>query len=120
MGTKEKVYRIVAGPSIDYLIDSFKYLYSTVAKISIEFSIMPEEKPTMIDDDTKEAELLYVRNVKITAIQHKGKSFGTFNLRGVCDADVRIEKPQLPLFYKTCGFIAHYNTDTGRGIIAFE
>lgn len=121
MGTNEKAYRIATGPSIDRLVDSFKYLYSTVAKVSIRFGVTPEREPkTPIINPTQGAELLYVKNVRITTIQHRSKEYGSFNLRGVCDADVRIQDPELPIFYKTCDFIAHYDANTGKGIIAFE
>ena len=98
---------IANGPSKDRLFDSMKYQY--------EDSSIESNFRFSLDQDDKNA--IKVRNLKIVGIQHEDGSGYSFNLEGVCDAD--LENSSITV-YSPYRFKAYYSARTRKGHIEFS
>lgn len=110
-------FDIVNGPSRDTLFDACKYACIENSNVSVDFAIaigytMPIGCPGCAYIPA------HVADIKILGIEHDDESGTCFNLRGRCNADLRIARANT--VYTTYKFEAFYNVKNRKGYICFS
>lgn len=119
MNTKNETrYDIVNGPNRDALFDNCKYAMDKGINIPVEFDVaFGYTKPK--DDPGCVYIKMAVSNVRIVAIEHEDGSGNSFNLRGLCSANLKPIGPNGPVAKRAYKFEAYYNAKTRKGTIKF-
>ena len=114
--TEKKYFDIVNGPSRDMLFDACKYAYDKSAKVNVYFEVAVGY--TAPKGNSKRAYFaMYIKDFKVTSLEHEDGSGEGFNLRGYCTADP-CAVGHVVIDYKPYKFKAYYNTKTRKGSIA--
>ena len=111
MDTK-RTFKIEEGPTLNRIIDAFKYAYDKNARVELQFSVA-EGYTTPTDQPGCAYVPLKVQDFRLNTIQHEDGSGHSLNLEGYCRAGSQNEVPQ-PMQFK-----AYYNTATRTGTMQF-
>jgi hypothetical protein len=97
-------FEIISGPSLDELLDSFRYAYDDAYK-PVEFGVVFSR------NNDGERVVVPMSDVRVSSIQHADGSGASFNLEGRCKATGEPDKCLV--------FRAYYSTEKHSGWIFF-
>ena len=129
MDTNMHAFNIENGPSLDRLLDLFKYSYDEAAVIPAHF-VIAESYTCPLGDPGCAFTILETKDIHIRAISHESGNDYSYELSGWCHVALgecksvtRIENGVY--VHSTwrelvsANFSAHYNTRTRKGTITF-
>jgi hypothetical protein len=129
MDTNMHAFNIENGPSLDRLLDLFKYSYDEAAVIPANF-VIAESYTCPLGDPGCAFTILETKDIHIRAISHESGNDYSYELSGWCYVALGERKHASKIengiyVHSTwrelvsANFSAHYNTRTRKGTITF-